>query len=68
MLPYELEFEFEEIADYPNSTVTRAKVPGGWLVSIVMSGRGGFEFTTNFVADPEWNWKIPIPELPAEPA
>jgi hypothetical protein len=55
-----MQIPFKPETIFTNSTteVMRAKVPGGWLVNIVVNGRNSFEFTTSFIADPEWQWEV----------
>ena len=51
-------FVFEEVCNTATASVTRAKVPGGWLVTIIVSTRGGTPVTTTFISDPEWSWSL----------
>lgn len=54
-----LPFEFEDVKETTTATVTRAKVYGGWVVTIiVMPVRGSTMMTTTFVADSEWAWEL----------
>ncbi len=54
-----LPYEFEQICVTDTAQVTRAKVPGGWIVyTIVNSPRGSTSLTSDFISDPEWEWEI----------
>ncbi len=54
----QIPFNPETIFSSSTTEVTRSKVPGGWLVTVVINGRNSFEFTTNFIIDPEWKWEV----------
>lgn len=51
-------FQWEQIESEDTSNTFRAKVPGGWLVNVTMTGRGTMMMTTNFVSDINWDWKV----------
>ena len=51
-------FDWEEVNSTATSTTARAKVPGGWLVNVTMTGRGNLLMTNTFVADATWEWEI----------
>lgn len=54
-----LPFKFEEIEMTPTTQVTRAQVPGGWLITILVNApHGAACLTTTFVYDPEWRWEV----------
>lgn len=54
----QLPFEFEEICLTSTAQVSRAKVPGGWLVYVILnSPRGVSNFTSNFIEDAEHKWE-----------
>ncbi len=54
-----LPFEFETIYSLNATEVTRSKVPGGWMVNILVnSPRGTACFSTTFVVDPEHKWEV----------
>jgi hypothetical protein len=50
-------FAWEEVNNTSTASTARAKVPGGWLVNVILNGRTTMMSTT-FVADPEWSWEI----------
>lgn len=52
-------FEFEEIYSTNQTQVTRNKVPGGWMVNILVNApHGNAVFTTTFIVDPNHEWSV----------
>ena len=52
-------FEFEPVYVINNTEVTRAKVPGGWMVTILVNTpRGTACFSTTFLSDPDHAWRV----------
>ena len=52
-------FDWEHINSTDTSNTFRARVPGGWLVNVTMTGRSTMMMTTTFVADINWDWNVP---------
>ncbi len=52
-------FEFERIASTSTTEVSRAKVPGGWIVyTLTNAPHSNSLLTSIFVAEPEHLWEI----------
>ena len=55
-----MKFEWEVINDNHNGGgfTSRAKVPGGWLVTTVLIIKGSPAMSSSFIKDPEWHWDL----------
>ena len=43
--------------EFGNATIYRAKVPGGWLITMFYSsGHSDFGITNTFMPDPDYRW------------